>query len=134
MSALQRHRPGRRRFAFVLALCGWSGLLAVPAKAEDYRPVTERTAFLALVEGRTLSIWLMGVTIRVGSDGSLTGESRGRPMIGRWTWQNGTFCHEIEIDGITGPADCQRVEALGETRLRLTSRGGRGESTVYLVL
>lgn len=103
-----------------LLLCFW----ACVASGEGGR-VVEKTEFLALVSGQTLT--RVGVRLRVGADGAIRGRAFGQPVSGAWRWQGGYFCRDLFWgDRDLGP-NCQEVTLRGDV-LRFTSDRGTGQS------
>ena len=103
-----------------------------PATAQGYETVQTREAFLAAVEGRELSIWLLGVQLRVHADGTISGEARNDPVTGTWSWENGEFCREMAWGDMAIEPACQLVEVSG-TRIRFTLDGGTGDNATFTI-
>jgi hypothetical protein len=97
-------------------------LLPLPALAFDR--VADRSAFVALVQGRTLTT--MGVALRVLPEGRIEGRAFGADVQGRWQWRDGFFCRELFAAGRAYPLNCQTVAVQGE-RLRFTADKGTGD-------
>ena len=78
-------------------------LLAVlPAHAEEYQPISDRTDFVAKLDRRDLRIGLFNLTLRVTPDGGIAGSAIGWAVSGKWDWKDGYFCRIL-----TGT--CQRL-------------------------
>lgn len=95
------------------------------AAVADTRRVSDRSDFLTLVEGRTLT--RLGVALTVSADGAISGRAFGREVAGRWTWRDGYFCREMSWGNQDLGGNCQMVTRTGD-RLRFTSDRGAGPS------
>ncbi len=111
---------------FVLML----SLVALPARAEGYERIATREAFVAAVEGRDMRIGLLGITLNVQPDGTITGDAMGWPVTGTWEWQDGFFCRELDWSGTPVPYNCQLVERRGDN-IRFTVDKGKGDSARF---
>lgn len=96
------------------------GLAGAPVAAE---PITDRAAFLALVEGRVLS--RTGVRLSVSPDGTISGRAFGRDVGGKWQWSKDFFCRELTWGGAPFDSNCQSVSRQG-AGVRFTSDLGQG--------
>lgn len=103
------------------------GLAATAASAE-LRPVADRTQFVEIVAGKTLTRPL--VRIAVSPDGSLEGKGASWDITGNWSWQNGFFCRDINWGGDDLAYNCQEVRTDG-SRIRFTSDKGGGRSADF---
>lgn len=108
-----------------------SAALTLPASADDFAPVTDETAFLALVQGRELRIGLYNLTLSLLPDGRVTGSALGWGITGSWAWQDGFFCRELDWSGTAIPYNCQLVEARGTDAVRFTVDRGAGDSASF---
>lgn len=117
----------------LLPAIGLLALPALPASAEDFERVTEREQFLEVVEGRELRIGILGISLRVGSDGRIEGSAQGWPVTGTWSWEGGFFCREMEWGGYEIAYNCQLVEVRGDDRIRFTSDRGQGQSASFTI-
>jgi hypothetical protein len=115
----------------LLAVLGFVLGLALPAFANDYAPVRDKSDFLALVEGRTLQLRLFRISLSVQPDGRIDGSALGWPVTGKWEWQDGYFCREMDWSGSPIPFNCQLVEARGADQLRFTVDRGNGEAATF---
>lgn len=106
-------------------------LLPLSAAANGFRPVTDRTEFLSLVEGRELRLGMFGIKLRVAGDGSIQGVASGWDLTGSWSWQDGYFCREMDWSGTAVPYNCQLVEVAGTDRMRFTVDRGAGRSAEF---
>jgi hypothetical protein len=114
---------GTRRLAAPLAAC-WLAAASASAASEGFRPVTDRSDFLALVSGKALTRF--GVSLTVRPDGTIEGRAFGFPVRGDWRWQEGYFCRAMRAGRAEIPDDCQQVLRNGDT-LRFIADRGRGE-------
>ncbi len=111
------------RLATVLVL--W----ATPSLA-DFQKVTEKEAFLGVLDGRALNIGLFNLAITVLPNGQITGSAVGWDITGTWNWQDGLFCREMDWSGMPVDYDCQLVETDGN-QMRFTSEAGKGASADF---
>lgn len=95
-----------------------------PSAAQAFDRITERTAFVELVRGKTLSS--LGVALRVTADGGIEGRAFGADVTGRWQWRDGFFCRELFAAGRSYPLNCQTVAVEGRT-LRFVADQGTGD-------
>lgn len=110
-----------------IAVLGFACLCAGPAFA-DFAKVSDRNAFLKLVQGKELSRPL--VRLRVTVDGRITGKGAGWDVSGKWVWQDGYFCRDLNWGGDALGYNCQEVAAKGN-RIRFTSDKGQGDSADF---
>lgn len=100
-----------------------AALALVPTGAFAFDPVTDRAAFVALTEGKSLTS--MGVNLRVTSDGQIAGRAFGQDVTGTWVWQRGLFCRTLKARVRSYPLNCQVVQRDGTT-LRFIADEGKG--------
>ncbi|KAA9006033.1 dihydrodipicolinate reductase [Histidinibacterium aquaticum] len=112
-----------KRLALLLAL------VAGPAAA-DWSRIADRDAFLQTVTGRSLDIGLFGISLQVGSDGSIRGVAQGQEVSGNWAWESGYFCRTLAWGSESWPRNCQLVQLDGN-RIRFTSDQGSGDSARF---
>lgn len=99
---------------------------ALPGLAwAEFQPVGGRAEFLALVEGRELT--LPGIRLQVTRGGEILGRAYGRDVTGAWRWQDGYFCRDLAWGARDLGANCQQVTRSGHV-LRFTSDRGSGRS------
>lgn len=98
--------------------------LLFPVPAQAFERVASRDAFLALVQGRTLTG--DGVSLRVGADGSIFGRGFGLRVTGGWDWQGGFFCRTLDTALRDFPRNCQVVQVRGDV-VRFTADQGAGD-------
>jgi len=99
-------------------------LLLSAAPALAFEPITDRSAFVGLVEGRTLTS--LGIALKVLPDGQIAGRAFGRDVTGTWDWRNGLFCRAMEAGSRSLPLNCQVVQLDGTT-LRFIADEGQGD-------
>lgn len=97
----------------------------LPALAEGFSPVREKSEFVGLINGKALTRF--GISLNVSPKGAIKGKAFGTPVTGNWNWQNGLFCRDMAYGSTEIPANCQLVERKGST-LRFTSDAGKGDS------
>lgn len=115
----------RRQWAAWAAAGAVAGtLVATPAAAEGFRPVTDAREFASLVAGRALT--RLGVSLKVLPDGRIQGRAFGRDVTGEWRWQGGFFCRVMRAGSTVVPDDCQAVLRRGDT-LRFVAERGAGQ-------
>ncbi|MGL5010172.1 MAG: dihydrodipicolinate reductase [Paracoccaceae bacterium] len=105
-------------------------MMALPAHA-DFMPVTERDAFLELVEGRELRLGVFQIELKITPDGQINGSALGWDVTGTWAWEDGFFCREIDWSGKAIPYNCQLVEVLGQEKMRFTVDKGAGDEATF---
>lgn len=104
--------------------------VAAPALADDYTRIESRDEFVAAVDGRDLRIGLLGITLNVKADGTITGDAMGWPVTGSWEWKDGFFCREMDWSGTPIAFNCQLVERSGDD-MRFTIDKGAGDSARF---
>jgi hypothetical protein len=105
--------------------------VAGPAAANGYEPIRDKSAFLSLIEGRSLQLKLFRISLSVLPDGRIDGSALGWPVTGSWYWKNGYFCREMDWSGSPIPFNCQLVEAQGDDQIRFTVDQGKGEAATF---
>ena len=108
---------------FLISICLMC-LVALPAHAEGFSKVSDRSVFLTLLDGRQLT--RMGIKLNVTSDGQIKGRAMGYDVTGSWIWKGGYFCRDLFWGGDDLGANCQEVRVQGST-LRFTSDKGSGD-------
>lgn len=114
------------RFLSLLVLA-----LPLPALADGFQPVKEKSRFLDLVQDRELRIGLYDLSLNVRPDGSIAGSALGWDITGQWSWKDGYFCREMDWSGTPITYNCQLVEADGSEKLRFTVDQGKGDSATF---
>jgi hypothetical protein len=111
-------------FARTLALALLS-LTAAPAMAEGFKPVTAKSEFVDLIDGRQLT--RLGIRLTVSPAGGIQGRAFGQDVRGAWRWQGNFFCRDLAYgDTELGP-NCQQVLVKGDT-VRFVADQGKGQS------
>ncbi|MGB3407566.1 MAG: dihydrodipicolinate reductase [Jannaschia sp.] len=100
-------------------------LLLIPGPASAFEAVTSREAFVALVQGRTLTG--DGVSLRVTSDGAISGRGFGLRVTGTWVWEDGLFCRTLDTLLRDFPRNCQTVSLNGDV-VRFVADRGTGDT------
>lgn len=104
---------------------------ALPAAAEGYSRISDRDAFVQTVQGKELRLGLFGISLQVEPDGDIKGRAMGWDVTGRWEWQDGYFCREMDWSGYPIPMNCQLVEAREGEEIRFTVDRGAGDSASF---
>ena len=104
---------------------------ALPAAAEGFQPITDKTRFLDLVQNRELRIGLYDLSINVLPDGSIAGSALGWDITGQWAWKDGYFCREMDWSGMEIDYNCQLVEVSADKSMRFTVDQGKGDSATF---
>jgi hypothetical protein len=108
-------------------------LLAAPvsAAANDFEPIKNKDDFLSLIQNRELRIGIYNLSLNVLPDGQIKGSALGWDITGKWQWQDGYFCREMDWSGMAIEYNCQLVEANGDERMRFTVDKGTGDSATF---
>jgi hypothetical protein len=106
-------------------------IVATPAAAEGFEPIRDRETFVELVQGRELSLPLFRIRLEVLPDGRIEGEALGWGVKGRWSWDQGYFCRDMDWSGMPIEYNCQLVEAKGSDQVRFTVDKGDGRSASF---
>ena len=106
------------------------GFICMGGAAAAFERVAERSEFMELLSGRELYLGLLNAQLSVNSDGTITGSARNTPVTGRWSWQDGFFCREMDWSGREIAYDCQLVEQ-DAGRMRFSSERGAGRRAVF---
>lgn len=110
-------------FALVMA-----ALAAPLPAAAEFATVSDRATFVKLIRGKTLTRPL--IRLQVSEDGRISGKGSRWDVSGKWTWQNGFFCRDLNWGGDDLGYNCQKVAAKGD-RIRFTSDKGTGQSADF---
>jgi hypothetical protein len=106
-------------------------IAAGPVAAEEYKPVSDKAAFVALVAGKELRNGLYDLSLWVTPSGQIKGEALGWQVTGSWSWNDGYFCREMDWEGYAIPYNCQLVEARAGRDVRFTVDRGAGDSAAF---
>lgn len=109
----------RTVLALILALA------PLPGFAADLTRITDKAAFVAAVQGRSLTS--IAVRLNVKPDGQIEGSAFGFAVSGTWIWQSGYFCRTLDTATQDYPLNCQQVETDGTT-IRFTADKGTGDA------
>lgn len=96
--------------------------------AADYTKISNKSEFVALVAGKTLTRPL--VKLEVSPSGKISGRGASWDVDGDWTWKNGYFCRNIVWGGSELGYNCQEV-GMSKGRMRFTSDKGQGQSADF---
>ncbi len=108
----------------------FAALAAAPAFA-DFVPISDRDAFLRVVDGRALRLGVFQIELKITPDGQINGSALGWDVTGNWAWEDGYFCREIDWSGKPIPYNCQLVEVLDDTKIRFTVDRGAGDEATF---
>jgi hypothetical protein len=117
--------------AWMASILGVAFLAALPAQANDFQPIRDKGEFLSLIDGKELRLNLFRISIKLTEDGQILGSALGWDLSGRWDWQDGYFCRDIDWSGTQIPFNCQLVEAKGGEVIRFTVDKGAGDSASF---
>lgn len=106
--------------------------LTIPAAAQAFERVSDRTVFINTVAGKDLRIAVYGLTLNVRENGTISGRAAGWDITGSWTWDNGYFCRDMDWSGYPIDYNCQLVEVRGD-RIRFTVDQGSGDDAVFRI-
>ena len=106
-------------------------LVAVPASAESFSRISDKSDFIETVTGKELRLGMFGISLQVEEDGEIKGRALGWDVTGTWEWQDGYFCREMDWSGYPIPLNCQLVEARGDEEIRFTVDRGEGDSASF---
>lgn len=104
---------------------------ALPAAAEGFSRISDRNDFVEAVSGKELRMGLFGISLKVEEDGEIRGSALGWDVTGRWEWQDGYFCREMDWSGYPIPKNCQLVETKDGEEIRFTVDRGTGDSASF---
>jgi hypothetical protein len=106
------------------------GVLAMPALADGFSQIKDKSQFVSLMKGRDLTRF--GIRVNVTPDGDIKGRAFGSNVSGEWRWDGSYFCRDLYWGDQNLGANCQAVELKGNT-VRFTSDQGRGRhADLYL--
>lgn len=113
-------------------ILGFALAVTLPAVAQAFERISDRTQFISLVGDKELRIPLFGIRLNVTPDGMIDGRASGWELSGTWSWQDGYFCREIDWSGYPIEYNCQLVEVDGD-RVRFTVDQGAGDDAVFRI-
>ncbi len=103
-------------------------LAATSVAAESFQLIRDRSEFVRLVDGRTLTY--PGVSLRVMPDGEIRGSGLGVDVTGDWRWRGNYFCRDLNWGSREIGYDCQAVLRNG-SRLRFVADKGQGRTADF---
>jgi hypothetical protein len=106
-------------------------LVALPASAESFSRISDKSDFIETVTGKELRLGMFGISLQVEEDGEIKGRALGWDVTGTWEWQDGYFCREMDWSGYPIPKNCQLVEARAGEEIRFTVDKGAGDSASF---
>lgn len=112
-----------------ILLCLALGFASQPAAA-DFTRVSDKSEFLRLVSGKTLTRPL--IRLQVTTDGRIKGKGARWPVTGGWSWRDGFFCRDLFWGGDPLGYNCQEVRS-DDGRIRFTSDKGAGRTAVFQI-
>jgi hypothetical protein len=105
-----------------------AALLVPQIAAAELKRVENKSEFIQLVQGKTLSRPL--VRLQVASDGTIKGRGATWDVTGSWSWENGFFCRDLNWGGDDLGYNCQAVLANGSD-MRFIADQGAGDSADF---
>lgn len=118
-----------RTSVFVFSLIALVTTSAMPALADNFKPIKTAEEFNALVVGKKIN-WDGGTAMIYASgktDGKLKKQGK---YSGNWAFSKGFYCRNLVIKKKETGTNCQTVEIDGN-RMRLTRDQGKGQATVF---
>jgi hypothetical protein len=106
-------------------------LVALPASAESFSRISDKSDFIKTVTGKELRLGMFGISLKVEEDGEIKGRALGWDVTGTWEWQDGYFCREMDWSGYPIPKNCQLVETRAGEEIRFTVDKGAGDSASF---
>ena len=100
------------------------------AQAQSEKIIINRSEFLAVVENKSLELWLFGIRLQISSDGTIRGSALGRDVSGSWVWEDNYFCRNMVWGDRDIGYNCQSVSMV-ENKLRFTSDKGLGANAQF---
>lgn len=104
------------------------GIVAASPAFAEFAKVTDAEFFRQLVSGKVLTRPL--VRLEVSPKGAISGRGAAWDITGRWTWQDGYFCRDLNWGGSELGYNCQEVQ-INRDRIRFTSDKGAGDSAEF---
>ena len=103
-------------------------LILPQAAAAELKRIEDKSEFVRLVQGKTLSRPL--VRLNVLPDGKITGRGASWDVTGSWDWKNGFFCRDLNWGGDDLGYNCQAVLANG-SEMRFIADQGAGQAADF---
>ncbi len=109
----------------ILTALTLTAALAAPAAAQaGFQPVTTKSEFLKLVNGKNLKY--SGASIHLSAAGKIQGRAYGKKVSGTWQWKGGFFCRSIMWGSRDLGPNCEAVKVDGSV-LRFITDHGKGK-------
>ena len=105
-------------------------IMASYAQAQSEKIIIDRNEFLAVVENKSLELWLFGIRLQISSDGTIRGSALGRDVSGNWAWEDNYFCRNMVWGDRDIGYNCQSVSTV-ENKIRFTSDKGLGANAQF---
>lgn len=113
----------------VMAIAATCAAFLLPqAAAAELKRVENKSEFVQLVQGKTLSRPLVRLTVT--PEGRISGRGATWDVTGTWTWQDGYFCRDLNWGGDDLGYNCQTVLANG-SEMRFIADKGAGDSADF---
>ncbi len=112
----------------VAAVATAASFLLPQAAAAELKRIEDKSEFVRLVQGKTLSRPL--VRLNVTSDGKISGRGATWDVTGSWDWKNGFFCRDLNWGGDDLGYNCQAVLANG-SEMRFIADQGAGQAADF---
>lgn len=110
------------------ALVSAAVLMLPQAAAAELKRIENKSEFVKLVQGKTLSRPLVRLTVT--PDGKISGRGATWDVTGSWDWKNGFFCRDLNWGGDDLGYNCQTVLANG-SEMRFIADQGAGQSADF---
>lgn len=103
-------------------------LIAPQAAKAELKQIKDKSEFVQLVQGKTLSRPLVRLTVT--ADGNITGRGATWDVNGSWDWKDGFFCRDLNWGGDDLGYNCQAVLA-NKSKMRFISDQGTGQAADF---
>lgn len=103
-------------------------LMSNLAAADSFKPVSTQADFKKLIGNKTLTLGNAYVTIR--KNGKLSGKAQGGDFKGRWIFQGGFFCRNLDNSNSFPTENCQTVAVSGK-KARFVANRGKGTERIW---
>ncbi|MFY9212782.1 MAG: dihydrodipicolinate reductase [Aestuariivita sp.] len=94
----------------------------------DFAKIADENQFKQVVGGKTLTRPF--VELEVSPTGEISGMGARWEVTGKWAWQDGYFCRDLDWGGTDLGYNCQEVR-INQDRIRFTSDRGQGQSAIF---
>ena len=102
--------------------------LTVTSAFAEPKVVTTSKVFIERVTNKTLTRPF--ITLKVSSDGEISGTGAFRKITGTWLWEDGYFCRSLRWGRSDLEYNCQQVTS-DRNKLTFTSDRGAGDSASF---